>query len=354
MFLNFCSTAQCVQRWTRSLRPGLTKGRWSHEEDEQLIAFVQSFPNARVVPWSTVIEHIQGRTSKQCRERWFNFLDPSIKRNLEWTKDEDKQLVNLVKLLGKKWSRIAKEMPGRTEHSVKVRFQVLEKSEEVSISGALQSTGTIPNPTKQPFINISNSVSEDNSSDQSQSGAENERYSDHSTVGLRKKRNRQSLTASDSPSVPPLSKPASISNTSSTVLPPFSNLLPMSSTILDIQSLIMTNQLIQQQYLQTLQTVTAQECQTLQSVVSASNPSLSISSNPPLNDPMIMTLLVQQQQESQLLQAQIDQLQYQLTQLQQLQQLQQIQHLYAQSALQHQLLSNSQSSTVPNNITNDH
>ena len=50
---------------------------------------------------------LPGRVGKQCRERWHNHLDPGITRD-KWTLEEDKQLMNLYLEHGKKWSLIAK------------------------------------------------------------------------------------------------------------------------------------------------------------------------------------------------------------------------------------------------------
>ncbi len=42
---------------------------------------------------------LPGRIGKQCRERWFNFLDPSIKRTT-WTDEEDNILLESQRYLG--------------------------------------------------------------------------------------------------------------------------------------------------------------------------------------------------------------------------------------------------------------
>merc|ERR1719235_1931604 len=70
---------------------------------------------------------VVGRTSKQCRDRYKLKLDPSINHG-PWTPEEDDLLVKLQEQLGNQWTKIAKQMPGRTENSVKSRFASLERS----------------------------------------------------------------------------------------------------------------------------------------------------------------------------------------------------------------------------------
>ena len=66
---------QCNQRWRKSLRPGLTKGTWTHEEDDQLREAIRLHgPNA----WRAVADMVDGRNTKQCKERWCKYLDLSL------------------------------------------------------------------------------------------------------------------------------------------------------------------------------------------------------------------------------------------------------------------------------------
>ena len=54
----------------------------------------------------------------QCRERWLNHLDPSLKKG-EWSKEEDDILLRAQAKWGNSWTRIAELLPGRCVcHSV--------------------------------------------------------------------------------------------------------------------------------------------------------------------------------------------------------------------------------------------
>lgn len=117
---------QCLQRWKKALKPGLRKGHWSEEEDEKLLELINKFnPN---LDWATIAKSIEGRSAKQCRERWFLNLDPTINHG-PWSAEEDHALMEFVRLNGGKWSLIAKHMPGRTENSVKTRYYSLQRKE---------------------------------------------------------------------------------------------------------------------------------------------------------------------------------------------------------------------------------
>ena len=96
---------------------------WTKDEDEKLIAAV-NFHGAQ--KWTALSSEIEGRTGKQCRERWHNHLNPEINNN-PWAELEDDTIMYYYQKIGSKWSTISKMMNGRTDNAIKNRFITISR-----------------------------------------------------------------------------------------------------------------------------------------------------------------------------------------------------------------------------------
>ncbi|MCD7447443.1 Transcription factor myb93 [Datura stramonium] len=94
----------------------LKKGPWTSEEDEKLVEYIKEngHGNWQLVPKRAGLK----RCGKSCRLRWTNYLRPDIKRGA-FSTEEEETIINLHSLLGNKWSRIATQLPGRTDNEIK-------------------------------------------------------------------------------------------------------------------------------------------------------------------------------------------------------------------------------------------
>lgn len=122
------TASQCAQRWRKCLRPELAqvrRGKWVVHEDNTLRQVVQQLGTQGLKIWENIAQAMKWKRSpKQCRERWFNFLDPSIKIG-GWTAKEDGTLRSLYQQFGSRWSKIAKHLAGRTADRAKQRLLMI-------------------------------------------------------------------------------------------------------------------------------------------------------------------------------------------------------------------------------------
>lgn len=125
--------------------PVVKGGVWTNIEDEILKASVSKYG---LNQWARVSSLLARKTPKQCKARWNEWLDPSIKK-IEWSKEEDEKLLHLAKLMPTQWRTIA-PIVGRTANQCLERYQKLLDEAEARESSSLGLTGPEGAETQAP------------------------------------------------------------------------------------------------------------------------------------------------------------------------------------------------------------
>lgn len=128
-------------------------GVWRNTEDEILKAAVMKYGKNQ---WSRIASLLHRKSAKQCKARWFEWLDPSIKKT-EWSREEDEKLLHLAKLMPTQWRTIA-PIIGRTAAQCLERYEYLldqaqrkEEGEDAADDPRKLKPGEIdPNPETKP------------------------------------------------------------------------------------------------------------------------------------------------------------------------------------------------------------
>ncbi|KAI1376227.1 pre-mRNA splicing factor component-domain-containing protein [Hypoxylon crocopeplum] len=125
--------------------PVVKGGVWTNIEDEILKVSVSKYG---LNQWARVSSLLPRKTPKQCKARWNEWLDPSIKK-IEWSKEEDEKLLHLAKLMPTQWRTIA-PIVGRTANQCLERYQKLLDEAEQRESGSFGLTGPEGGETQAP------------------------------------------------------------------------------------------------------------------------------------------------------------------------------------------------------------
>jgi len=103
-------------------------GVWKNSEDEILKAAVMKYGKQQ---WARVASLLNRKSAKQCKARWNEWLDPSV-RKVEWSRAEDEKLLHLAKLMPAQWRTVG-PLVGRT--AAQCQERLLDEAAAASAGG---------------------------------------------------------------------------------------------------------------------------------------------------------------------------------------------------------------------------
>tara|TARA_B100001094_G_scaffold100626_1_gene96787 strand:- start:1081 stop:2028 length:948 start_codon:yes stop_codon:yes gene_type:complete len=120
---------QCCDRWRVHLKGATGRNVWGKQDDAALEKAVHELGHN----WTLVARAVTGKTNRQCRDRYKNYVDPSLNKS-SYTKEEDEFIMASANL-GHGWAKIAGSLVGRTDANIKLRFNQLRRKSKTERKG---------------------------------------------------------------------------------------------------------------------------------------------------------------------------------------------------------------------------
>jgi hypothetical protein len=113
--MQYCPTSSFPGDHPKPIGP---RRKFTSEEDLKIRTLVERLGTKS---WDEISRFMPGRTARQCRDRYKNYLLDSLV-TAPWTPEEDAIVIQRYRELGPRWVEIAKTLSGRSGNHVKNRW----------------------------------------------------------------------------------------------------------------------------------------------------------------------------------------------------------------------------------------
>lgn len=124
----------------------IRKIKFTPEEDEKLKKLIKQLGTR---DWEVISIEMKTRTSRQCRDRWNNYLCPNL-NNEPFSEEEDNLLLKLFEKYGPKWKKIGSYFDKRSTNKLRGRFAALQRKKEPATPKPQESQFPSPSPDPKP------------------------------------------------------------------------------------------------------------------------------------------------------------------------------------------------------------
>ncbi|EAX93197.1 Myb-like DNA-binding domain containing protein [Trichomonas vaginalis G3] len=105
---------------------GGSRSKFTEEEDRRLSKIISQLGTR---DWEAISITMKTRSSRQCRDRWVNYICPSL-TNEPYSPEEDSRLLDMYSKFGPRWSKISTHFRGRSPNGLRAHFKELMQQKE--------------------------------------------------------------------------------------------------------------------------------------------------------------------------------------------------------------------------------
>lgn len=124
--------------------------RFTKEEDAYLKKLAES---GDLKNWEDVAKRMPGRTARQCRDRYNNYLFKEL-TTAPFSPEEDEIILKMHQEIGAKWATIARSLNGRSGNNVKNRWYKFLAKRHSKPKRSQTVTIEITEPEELPLIDF--------------------------------------------------------------------------------------------------------------------------------------------------------------------------------------------------------